>query len=108
MKKMIVIGNIGKTPEIRNYVDGKEYICFSLAVTGAKKDVTEWIEVYCVGKLIDVVKNYTKIGTKIYVEGFPNVKAYLTKDNQPKASITLNATNMEILSSKIQTDHIPF
>lgn len=78
INKVILIGNVGGDPEIRNTNDGREIASFSLATseswkdkaTGEKKDKTEWhrIVVFSQG-LVGIVKNYVKKGSKLYIEG---------------------------------------
>lgn len=78
LNKVILIGNVGKDPEIRVMNNGNEVALFSLATTdswkdkatGEKKDKTEWhrIVVYNVG-LISIIKSYVKKGSKLYLEG---------------------------------------
>jgi single-strand DNA-binding protein len=78
INKVILVGNVGQDPEIRNTSDGREIANFSLATseswkdknTGEKKEKTEWhrIVVFSSG-LAGIVKNYVKKGAKLYVEG---------------------------------------
>ena len=78
LNKVILIGNVGKDPEIRTMNNGNEVALFSLATseywkdkaTGEKKDRTEWhrIVVYSQG-LVNIVKNYVKKGTRLYLCG---------------------------------------
>ncbi|MDR2777321.1 MAG: single-stranded DNA-binding protein [Rickettsiales bacterium] len=78
VNKVILIGNVGKDPEIRMMNNGNEVALFSLATsdswkdktTGERKDKTEWhrIVVYSQG-LVGVVRNYVKKGTKLYLSG---------------------------------------
>lgn len=78
LNKVMLIGNVGKDPEIRTMNNGNEVALFSLATseywkdksTGEKKDKTEWhrVVVYSQG-LVNIVKNYVKKGTKLYVSG---------------------------------------
>ncbi|MDR2760249.1 MAG: single-stranded DNA-binding protein [Rickettsiales bacterium] len=78
INKVILIGNVGKDPEIRSMNNGNEVALFSLATseywrdkaTGEKKDKTEWhrIVVYSQG-LVNIIKSYVKRGTKLYVSG---------------------------------------
>jgi single-strand DNA-binding protein len=78
LNKAILIGNLGRDPEIRHTADGKEIASFSVATsetwkdraTGEKKEKTEWHRVVVFSEgLVSVVKNYAKKGTKIYLEG---------------------------------------
>ena len=78
INKVILVGNVGSDPEIRNTNDGREIASFSLATseswkdkaTGEKKDKTEWhrLVVFSQG-LVGSVKSYVKKGSKLYVEG---------------------------------------
>ena len=78
VNKVILIGNVGQDPDIRNTSDGREIANFSLATTeswkdknsGERKDKTEWhrIVVFSPG-LVNIVKNYVKKGSKLYIEG---------------------------------------
>ena len=78
VNKVILIGNVGQDPEIKSTGDGRELATFSLATTeswkdknsGERKDKTEWhrIVVFSPG-LVNIVKNYVKKGSKLYLEG---------------------------------------
>jgi single-strand DNA-binding protein len=78
VNKVILVGNVGQDPDIRNTSDGREIANFSLATTeswkdknsGEKKDKTEWhrIVIFSQG-LVNIVKNYVKKGSKLYIEG---------------------------------------
>jgi single-strand DNA-binding protein len=78
INKVIIIGNLGQDPEIRKTQDGREIANFSLATsekwfdksTGEKKEKTEWhkISVFSQG-LVDIIKQYVKKGSKLYIEG---------------------------------------
>ena len=78
LNKVILIGNVGKDPEIRTTQDGKEIATFVLATsdswkdkaTSEKKEKTEWhrIVIFSEG-LVNVVKNYVKKGSKLFIEG---------------------------------------
>ena len=78
INKVIIIGNLGQDPEIRKTQDGREIANFSIATsekwfdksTGEKKEKTEWhkISVFSQG-LVDIIKQYVKKGSKLYIEG---------------------------------------
>ena len=78
LNKVILIGNVGKDPEIRTMNNGEKIALFSLATneywkdktTGEKKEKTEWhrVVVYSQG-LVNIVKNYVKKGTRLYLCG---------------------------------------
>ncbi len=106
MKKIILTGNVGKDPEIRSDQNGNQFATFSLAVSvGTKQNPkTDWIDIVCNGKLVDTAKNYIKKGTKLLIEGFPSVHAYLSKDNTPAATMRVYVNNFEFLSKRDDAD----
>jgi len=78
VNKVILIGNLGKDPEIRSTQDGREIANLAIATSeswkdknsGERKEKTEWhrVTVFSPG-LVTVVKNYVKKGSKLYIEG---------------------------------------
>ncbi|MCE2705837.1 MAG: single-stranded DNA-binding protein [Proteobacteria bacterium] len=102
MKKIIVTGNVGRDPEVRADQSGNQFVTFSIGVSvGTKQNPkTDWLEISCGGKLVDVARNYVRKGTKVLVEGFPTVSAYMNKENKPAASMRVYANVMELLSRK--------
>lgn len=78
INKVILVGNVGQDPEIKNTQDGRELATFSIATSeswkdkssGEKKEKTEWhrIVIFSQG-LVGIVKNYVKKGSKLYIEG---------------------------------------
>lgn len=78
VNKVILVGNVGKDPEIRSTQDGKEIANLTLATsdswkdntTGERKERTEWHRVVVFSQgLVNVIKNYVKKGSKLYIEG---------------------------------------
>lgn len=78
VNKVILIGNLGKDPEIRSTQDGKELASLTLATsetwrdksTGEKKERTEWHRIVVFNEgLVGVIKSYVKKGSKLYIEG---------------------------------------
>jgi len=78
INKVTLVGNVGRDPEIRTTQDGKEIATITLAtseswkdrISGERKERTEWhkIVVFADG-LVNIIKNYVKKGSKLYVEG---------------------------------------
>lgn len=78
INKVTLIGNVGKDPEIRTTQDGKEIASITLAtseswkdkMSGERKERTEWhrVVVFADG-LVNIIKNYVKKGSKLYIEG---------------------------------------
>jgi len=112
INKVILIGNVGTDPEIRNTNDGREIASFSLATseswkdknTGEKKDKTEWhrLVVFSQG-LVGIVKNYVKKGSKLYIEGQLQTRKWTDKDGVDKYTTEIVLQNfnstLQILNS---------
>lgn len=108
LNKVILIGNLGKDPEIRNTNDGKEIASFSLATSeswkdpgsGEKKERTEWhrIVVYNEG-LVKVIKNYVRKGSKVYLEGGLQTRKWTDNSGQEKftTEVVLKNFNSQFL-----------
>lgn len=93
LNKVVLIGNLGRDPEIRSTNDGKEIATFSVAtsdnwkdkVTGEKKEKTEWHRVVVFNDgLVRVIKNYVKKGTKLYIEGQLQTRKWIDNENQER------------------------
>lgn len=78
VNKVILVGNLGRDPEIRSTQDGREIANLAIATseswkdrnTGEKREKTEWHRVVIFSEgLVNVVKNYVKKGAKVYIEG---------------------------------------
>lgn len=102
MKKIFITGNVGRDPELRADQAGNQFATFSVGVSvGTKQNPkTDWVDVSCNGKLADVARNYIKRGTKILIEGFPSVNAYVNKENKPVGTLRIYASNFEFLSKR--------
>lgn len=108
INKAILIGNLGKDPEIRTTQDGREVANLTLATseswkdksTGERKEKTEWhkISVFNEG-LVGVVKSYLKKGSKVYIEGAIQTKKWTDKDGNEKYSteIVLHGFNATLV-----------
>lgn len=93
LNKVVLIGNLGRDPEIRTTGDGREIANFSIAtseswkdkMTGERKDKTEWhrIVVFSEG-LVRVIKNYVKKGTKLYIEGQLQTRKWVDNENKER------------------------
>jgi single-strand DNA-binding protein len=95
VNKVILVGNLGRDPEIRTTQDGKEIANFSIATsetwkdrnTGERKEKTEWHRIVVFNEnLVKVVKNYVKKGSKLYIEGALQTRKWTDKDGQEKYS----------------------
>lgn len=95
VNKVILIGNLGRDPEIRSTQDGREIANITIATseswkdknTGERKEKTEWHRVVIFNEnLVKVVKSYLKKGAKVYIEGALQTRKYTDKDGAEKYS----------------------
>jgi single-strand DNA-binding protein len=92
VNKAILVGSVGKDPEIRSTQSGVEIASFSLATSeswkdkqsGEKKEKTEWHNISVFGGLVNIVKNYVKKGSKLYIEGKIQTEKYTDKNGTEK------------------------
>jgi single-strand DNA-binding protein len=95
VNKVILVGNLGRDPEIRSTQDGREIANITVATseswkdksTGERKEKTEWHRVVIFSEgLVNIVKNYLKKGAKVYIEGSLQTRKWTDKDGQEKYS----------------------
>lgn len=93
VNKVILIGNLGRDPEIRSFQNGGRVASFSIATSenwkdkssGEKKERTEWHRVSVLNdKLVEIVERYVKKGSKLYIEGQLETRKWTDKDGQEK------------------------
>lgn len=109
VNKVILIGNLGKDPELRTMESGAKVASFTLATTesyknknGEKVDQTEWHNVVFWGPVADVIEKYLKKGSKIFVEGKLRTRSY-EKDGVTKYFTEVWGQNMTMLDSAGRT-----
>lgn len=104
VNKIILVGNVGRDPEIRSMQNGGRVASFSLAtserwldkVTNEYKDSTQWHRVSIFNEnVINVVEKYVKRGSKLFVEGSMNYGKYTDQNGQER-------TTAEVVISKIR------
>ena len=124
VNKVIVIGNLGRDPEVRSLPSGQNVANLSLATTAQFKDRngeqqkrTEWHRVVAFGKLADNCQRFLSKGRQVYVEGRLTTRQYEAKDGSGKRSRTeIIALQMRMLGNRAKgsttktekTDDIPF
>ena len=93
VNKVILLGNLGRDPEIRSMQSGKKMASFSIATskrwkdknTQEQKENTSWHNIVVFNEgLVDVIEKYVKKGSKIYVEGELSTRKYQDKDGNDK------------------------
>ena len=112
LNKVMLIGNLGKDPELRYTTSGVAVATFSLATNEQWKDQdgntqerTEWHNIVAWKKLAEICGEWLKKGKKIYVEGRIQTRSYDDKNTGAKKYITeIVADNIIMLDSKGATD----
>lgn len=106
INKVIIVGTLGKNPEVRQMDSGNTVANISVAVTEKYKDkqnqpqeLTEWINVVFFGKVADIVAEYCVKGSQIYVEGKMKTEKY-EKNGQTLYSTKVVGKEMQLLGNR--------
>lgn len=107
VNKVILVGNVGKDPEIRNTSNGKMVANISIATseawvdksTGEKKEQTEWHNIVFFGPGAEIVSKYVRKGGQIYIEGKLKTEKY-EKDGVTRYSTKIIANTMQMLGGQ--------
>ena len=114
INKVILIGNLGKDPELRYTPNSKAVATFSLATTekwkdkdGQAQEKTEWHNIVAWGKQAEICKEYLKKGSSIYVEGRLQHRSYDDKDGNKKYITEIVARSVQMLGRKGEAKEEP-
>jgi single-strand DNA-binding protein len=109
VNKVILIGNLGKDPEVKSFENGGKIANFSLATTeswkdqqtGERKSLTDWhnISIRKAG-LVGVAEQYLKKGMSIYVEGRLRTREYTTKEGEKRYTTEVIVDEFTMLGSR--------
>ena len=108
VNKAIVIGNLGKDPEVRYMPDGGAITNISVATTdtwkdktsGEKKEATEWHRIVFYRKLAEIAGQYLKKGSQVYIEGSLKTRKWTDKEGVEKYTTEIIADTMQMLGSR--------
>ena len=108
VNKVILIGNLGRDPEVRYSPSGSAWCTISLATTrnwknretGEKQEETEWHRVVFNDRLAEIAGEYLKKGRPVYVEGRLRTRKWQDKDGAEKYTTEIVATEMQLLGSR--------
>jgi single-strand DNA-binding protein len=107
VNKVILVGNLGRDPEIRYLPSGDPVANVTIATsskyknkTGEMVEETEWHRVTFFGKLAEIVGQYLKKGRSVYVEGRIKTRKYTDKDGVEKYATDIIANEMQMLGSR--------
>jgi len=104
LNKVILIGNLGRDPEMKMTAAGHPFAKFSLATTetwkgqsGEKKSKTEWHEVVVWGKLAEIAEKYLRKGKQIMVEGSIRYQEAIDQNKMKRKYTSINCDNFVML-----------
>ena len=107
LNKIMLIGNLGKDPEMNVTSDGTPFTRFSLAVnrrskssSGERKEETDWFNVVAWRQLAETCNTYLHKGSKVYIEGRINSRKYTDKDGVERTVWDVTASEMQMLDPK--------
>jgi single-strand DNA-binding protein len=110
LNKILLIGNLGKDPEIRYTPDGSPVATFSLATSeswtdknGSKQEHTEWHTIVAWNRLADLSKRFLSKGRQVYIEGRLRSREWNDRDGNKRRTTEVIATQMVLLGSRSQT-----
>lgn len=107
LNKVMLIGNLGKDPEVRHTASGQAVASFSLATSetykdkaGEKVEKTEWHNVTLWGKLAEIAGEYLSKGKTCYIEGRLQTRKWQDKDGNDRYTTKIVGVKMQMLSAK--------
>ena len=108
VNKVILIGNLGRDPEMRSFPDGGSICNVTLATTRSWKDKnsgerveeTEWHRIVFRDRLAEIAGEYLRKGKQVYVEGRLKTRKYTDKDGVEKYTTEVIAENMQMLGGR--------
>ena len=110
MNRAILVGRVGKDPDIKKFDNGGQIASFSLATTarwknkeGEKQERTEWHNIVISGKLSDIAAKYINKGNQVLIEGEIRYREY-EKEGEKKYITEIFCNNLELLSSKEKSE----
>ncbi|MDR1162305.1 MAG: single-stranded DNA-binding protein [Candidatus Accumulibacter sp.] len=111
VNKVILVGNLGADPEVRYMTNGDAVANIRLATsetwndknTGEKRETTEWHRVVFFRRLAEIVSQYLKKGSSVYIEGRIRTRKWQDKEGQDRYTTEIEATEMKMLGSRQST-----
>jgi single-strand DNA-binding protein len=108
VNKVIIVGNLGRDPETRYMPSGDAVTNIAVATTdtwkdkatGEKKEQTEWHRISAFGKLAEIMAQYLKKGSQVYIEGSLRTRKYTDKDGIERYATEIKADTMQMLGSR--------
>ena len=108
INKVILVGNLGRDPEIRYFQDGTAVANFSIATSdswtdkqsGEKKERTEWHRIVAFRRLAEICGEYLSKGRQVYIEGKLQTREWEDKDGNRRFTTEIVAQTMQMLGAR--------
>ena len=107
VNKVILVGNLGKDPEMRYMTNGDAIANMTIATTenwkdksGVKQEKTEWHKISMFGRLAEVAGEYLKKGSSVYIEGKLQTRKWQDKEGNDRYTTEIVANEMKMLGGK--------
>ena len=105
VNRVIIIGNCGSDPEVKQFANGGSVTTISVATseqwndkqTGEKREATEWHRIQFNNKLAEIAAQYLRKGSQVYVEGSLRTRKYQDQDGQDRYVTEIRADQMQML-----------
>jgi single-strand DNA-binding protein len=112
LNKVMIIGHLGKDPEMRYTPSGRPVTTFTVAVSrswnsadGERHTETEWFNVVAWGNLAEICKQYLAKGQQVYIEGRLQTRRWDDKEGQKHTSVEVVANEMMMLGERREANH---
>ena len=112
LNKVMIIGHLGRDPEMRYTPSGKPVTTFTVAVSrswnsgdGERHTETEWFNIVAWGNLAETCKQYLTKGQLVYIEGRLQTRKWEDKEGQKHSSVEVVANEMTMLSERREGNH---
>ena len=108
INKAIIVGNLGRDPEVRYTANGNAIANITVATTeswkdkqsGERQEKTEWHRVVFFGRLAEIAGEYLKKGAQVYIEGRLQTRKWEDKSGQERYTTEIVASDMQMLGSR--------
>ena len=108
VNKVIIVGNLGRDPEMRTFPSGDRVANVTIATTdkwkdktsGEMKEATEWHRVVFNGRLAEIAGEYLRKGSQVYIEGSIRTRKYTDKEGVERQISEIRADQMQMLGSR--------
>jgi single-strand DNA-binding protein len=108
VNKVIIVGNLGRDPEMRTFPSGDQVANVTVATTdkwkdkqtGEMKEATEWHRIIFSGRLAEIAGQYLRKGSQVYVEGSLRTRKWTDQSGVEKYSTEIRADQMQMLGNR--------